>query len=36
MFIEKLNGYLERKIVNAKYVMCVLTDMESPIEKIEE
>ena len=33
---EKLKGYAERNIDNAKGVMCVVTDMEDPIKTFEE
>ena len=31
-FREKLKGYVDRNIVNEKYVMCVVTDMEDPMK----
>ena len=35
-FKEKVKGYVERKFDNAKYVLCVGTDMEDPTKTFEE
>ena len=35
-FREKLKGYVERKFDNAKYLLCVVTDMEDPTKTFEE
>ena len=33
-FREKLKDYVEINFENAKYVLCVVTDMEDPIKQI--
>ena len=35
-FRKKLRGYVERKVDNAKYVMCVVTEMGDPTKPFEE